>query len=414
MKTQLKNQLSLLAVIIFGGIPLVASATGFRMPDQDAFATARGEAFAATADNPSAIYYNPAGITQLQGQNFRGGIYAIDLEPTFESTSGPNSGSKYDNHSKYHAVPHLFYTYTKPDTRWSFGLGVYSPYGLGVRWGQDTGFRTLGTEGAITTMAINPVVAVKLLPSLSLAAGVSAEYATADLQQGIVFPTPTDGLRFDADGWGVAYNLGLLWQPHEKISFGISFRSETTINLRGHTEDFGLTAQPERTSANADMTLPLSAVFAVSYRPTPKWNFEFDADYTDWQVMKTMTIQQAQPTALGKDLPFVFNWESSWYYEFGATRYLDNGWHVSAGYIFNENSVPDANYTPQVADLDRHFFSVGVGRKGKKYDFDLAYQFGYGPERTVTGSAPSLGGQTADGKYSYISHALAVTVGMRF
>jgi len=30
--------------------------TGFRLPDQDAFATARGEAFAATADNPSAIY----------------------------------------------------------------------------------------------------------------------------------------------------------------------------------------------------------------------------------------------------------------------------------------------------------------------------------------------------------------------
>ena len=46
-------------------------ANGFRLPDQDAFATARGEAFAATADNASAIYYNPAGISQLEGFNFR-------------------------------------------------------------------------------------------------------------------------------------------------------------------------------------------------------------------------------------------------------------------------------------------------------------------------------------------------------
>jgi long-chain fatty acid transport protein len=48
----------------------IAFADGFRLPDQDAFATARGEAFAATADNASAIYYNPAGITQLEGWNF--------------------------------------------------------------------------------------------------------------------------------------------------------------------------------------------------------------------------------------------------------------------------------------------------------------------------------------------------------
>ena len=76
-------------------------------------------------------------------------------------------------------------------------------------------------------------------------------------------------------------------------------------------------------------------------------------------------------------------------YEFGVTRYFDNGWHVSAGYVFNENSVPDDYYSPLAADLDRHFFSVGAGYRGKRFDFDLAYQFGYGPAHTVTGSTPS-------------------------
>ena len=100
--------------------------------------------------------------------------------------------------------------------------------------------------------------------------------------------------------------------------------------------------------------------------------------------------------------------------QLGVTRYFDNGWHVSAGYIFNQNSVPSAHYNPLVADEDRHFFSVGVGRKGKQFDFDVAYQFGYGPDRTVSGSAPSAGGQTADGTYSFISHAVSVSVGWHF
>jgi long-chain fatty acid transport protein len=114
----------------------------------------------------------------------------------------------------------------------------------------------------------------------------------------------------------------------------------------------------------------------------------------------------------------VLNWQPSWIYEFGVTRYFDNGWHVSAGYVYSENSVPDANYTPLAADLDRHFFSVGTGFKGKTFNFDVAYQFGYGPTRTVTGSEPStaghIAGQTADGNYGFSSHAVMLTVGMHF
>jgi len=72
------------------------SADGFRLPDQDAFATARGEAFATTADNASAIYYNPAGISQLKGGNFRGGIYGIYLPVSYKSPSGRSFDNKKD------------------------------------------------------------------------------------------------------------------------------------------------------------------------------------------------------------------------------------------------------------------------------------------------------------------------------
>ena len=107
-------------------------------------------------------------------------------------------------------------------------------------------------------------------------------------------------------------------------------------------------------------------------------------------------------------------------YEFGVTRYFDKGWHVSAGYVYSENSVPNAYYSPLAADLDRHFFSVGAGHKGRHLDFDITYQFGYGPAHTVTGSTPSstpaalLSQQRADGTYDFISHAVLLTVGLHF
>jgi long-chain fatty acid transport protein len=106
-------------------------------------------------------------------------------------------------------------------------------------------------------------------------------------------------------------------------------------------------------------------------------------------------------------------------YEFGVTRYFDNGWHISGGYAFNENSVPNNYYTPLAADLDRHFFSIGAGHKGKTFDFDFAYQLGYGPAHTVTDSTPSstpgqFAGQSANGTYGFNSSALMLTMGMHF
>jgi long-chain fatty acid transport protein len=400
-------------------------ATGFDLPDQDAFAIARGMAFVATADNPSAIYYNPAGLTQLDGHNVRLGVYGISLEPSYESPSGRTS----ENRDKLHALPQMYYAYGMDGMPVTFGLGIYAPYGLSVRWPEDTGFRTVGTEGSLKYFTVNPVVAVEVLPGLSIGAGVTLNYADIDLQQGLLWPNePNDRFRFSGDGWAVGYNLGLLWRAHEKVSIGASFRSTTTIQFEGHTEarnDVAIPSPPapfavpvfrQRAEAEANFPFPLKVIFGISYRPTARWNFEFNADYNGWDRVNTVTIRQGAGASplLPQNIPLTLDWESSWYYEFGATRYFGDRWSVSAGYIFNENSLPDANYTPLVADQDRHFFSIGTGYRGERYTFDVAYQFGYGPDRKVSGSAPSVVGQSADGRYGFISHAVAMSVGVQF
>ena len=423
MTTNRRNASGTLAVLIFGLSALGVSANGFRLADQDAFATARGEAFVATADNASAIYYNPAGITQLEGVNFRGGLYGLYYDPTYTPLAPANTNRFHIEH-QWAAVPQGFVTYTPKDWAVSFGLGLYSPYGGNISWPQNTGFRTVATSGSLTYLTINPVVALKLAPGLSIAGGVMVNYADLKMEQGLR-PSASpliNFFRFNGKGWSAGYNLGLLWQPHEKVSLGATFRGAATVALDGQTEfEQQPVIQYTERAAQADFDFPLTAVFGISYRPTSKWNLEFDADYTEWSSFGKTTIRQspAPPWPVQQNILVTLDWQPSWMYEFGVTRYFDNGWHASAGYVFNENSVPNAYYTPLAADLDRHVFSIGAGHRGKRFDFDVTYQFGYGPDHTVTGSTPSsspalFSGQRANGTYDFISHAVMLTVGLHF
>ncbi len=161
-----RNTSRLLAPVFWGLSVLNVSANGFGLASQDAFASARGEAFAATADNASAIYYNPAGITQLPGGNFRGGVYGIYVDPSYSPPSGRyDSGTTYHSSDHLAAAPQLFCTYTPKDWPVSFGLGVYAPFGGSMNWPSDASINTVATQGKLTYLTANPVVAVKLAPS---------------------------------------------------------------------------------------------------------------------------------------------------------------------------------------------------------------------------------------------------------
>lgn len=413
----------LLAISMASFLALKTEANGFALPDQDAFATARGEAVTATADNPSAIYYNPAGITQLEGYNVRVGLYALDYQTSYQPpSSSSKAGHTYNEQNTFAAVPRAFLTFSPTNGPFSFGLGVYSPFGGNMSWPQDTGFRSVALNGKLTYVTINPVVAWKILPSLSIAAGPMVNYVDMTLDQGLIgSASPPNFFRFTGSGWSAGYNLGARWQPLEQLSFGATFRSPAKVTLDGQTDSQLRPPNVSTSPAQTDFTFPLSAVGGLSWRPTPKWNLEFDASYTDWSSFSSTTIHQSNPPRIvpHSDLLVTLDWQPSWMYEFGATRYFDSGWHVSGGYVFSGNSVPNSYYTPLASDMDRDFFSLGTGYQGRHLSFDIAYQFGYGPTHTVSGSQPSstpgnLAYQNADGKYSFYSNALSVSVGWHF
>ena len=379
-----------------------ARAVGYRLPNQDPEAIARGNAFVATADNPSAIYYNPAGITQLDGQNIRAGLYLISAGIDYESTAGDKASAD----SAFQAVPQFFYAVSPKDFPLSFGLGVYAPYGLSLDWGQHSPLETMAQNGKLLYLCFNPVVAWEIHPRFSIGIGPTINYSKATLERAIGL-MPNDQFKIEGDGMAYGFNLGVRWQPHDQWAVGVNYRSETKIEYKGTSYTTPSPPYPESTSTRATIVFPQFVVFGVSFRPTEDWNLEINLDWTDWDAVDTIVFKG---TAFGNQV-LPLHYQSSWMYEFGVTRQLGKGYFGSLGFFYSGNSSPDKNFTPMIPDSDLYLGCVGVGHKGTRWDWAAAYQFGYNPGRDVTNDQAN---PLADGTYEVFNQAVNICITLKF
>ena len=392
-KSQIAGFVSVVLLMSLLACPRTVWALGFALPDQDAFATARGNAFVATADDPAAVYYNPAGVVQLDGWRLSAGAYGIVYGSTYNGPLG-----SIDSKTELEVMPQLFSTWSLPQYNLAFGLGAYCPFGLREEWPDNSLLSIVGQTAEIDYYTLNPVVAYRILPSLSIAAGPTLNYSEADLKENPGFINHFRGRDTDA-----GFNAGLLWQPWRQHSFGLTYRSATDMNYQGHGT---LPPGPVSIPSSANVHFPQSVAFGYSFRPTANWNFETDATWTDWTALQTVTVNpQGAPDALA------FDWHPSWMFDFGATRFLGDGWRLSGGYMYSMNTVPDNTFNPLVPDSDRHVFSIGVGKSYAHFSWDVAYQLGWGPTRGVSNDGVY---PVANGNYEFLSHAFTINFGCHF
>src|SRR5437867_13382145 len=122
--------LVLAALVGFGA---EAVGGGFSFNENGAAATGKATAFAGEANDPSAIFYNPAGITQLQGTQIMIGASVVKLDSTFRSATTVESTQLQD---QFPALPYVYIThqFTRWGERLSIGLGIYTPFGILIDW----------------------------------------------------------------------------------------------------------------------------------------------------------------------------------------------------------------------------------------------------------------------------------------
>jgi long-chain fatty acid transport protein len=384
-----------------------AGAIGLRIPNQDPEANARANAFVATADNPSAIYYNPAGIGQNPGSDLQLGVLTyMGVNVDYRSPSGA------DTTSRFHALPlpEIYCTYNPTNQPFAFGVGLYFPYGLGVDWPQNTGFRSISIDSELEYARLNPVIVWKAHPQLSLAVGPMLDYSLIKFTRGLA--SPSDQFVFNGSGYAFGFNAGVLWQPVEQWSFGATYRSATTVDYHGHADYNPGVLYRAHTTANVDF--PQTVVFGVSYRPTPKWNLEVDADWANWGTLNTVTLSGTK-NIFGQNFALPLNWHDSWLYEIGATRYLDNGWFVSTGFFYCTDTSGSVDFTPAIPDTELYVGCLGFGHKGEHWHWAFAAQWIEGPGRSITDSQPNPAThESGNGTYRILAPTLSLSAGYHF
>lgn len=387
-----------------------ALALGFRNPDQGARATGQGEAFVAQADDASAIWYNPAGLTQVEGTEVTSGGYLSFPNIRFTGLAGS------DEMDKMAFLPHLYVASDLGSEKWRVGLGVNVPFGNAVEYSPTGPFQFLVTKSELTVINIEPAASYRLNEHLSVGVGLNIYYGMTEVNFDYTPFFPGSRFKFDGDGVAVSAMGGVLWKINSQHSVGVTYRGPFSIEFDGDAVVKNpppplVLPDPGPSPARATIDFPQSVAVGYAFRPTKRLKLEVDVEWTDWETLNTVQLKSPNPHVAGDPRATVpYNWESSFYYEFGAQYDLNDKWQVRAGYIFSENTVPDSTFSPVVPDSDRHVFSIGAGYASKRLDVDIVYQYSLSEDRTVSTSAvlPANGDWESDG------HLLMMTGSIKF
>ena len=442
-------------VALFSCAP--AFADGFRNPFHDAAATGQGNAFAAQADNASAVFYNPAGMTQLSGVHLEGGAQFVSVNTRFTSPTG--ASVRNDNPFPIGLPPpgQLFLTAKLKDLGisalgdLSAGLGVQNLYGFASKFPANGPFPTAVTFAQLPLLAIKPTLAYQLTETLSI--GLGADILTfakflgegqAERQfqaaPGSGFPAGT-GLELNGKGTTAGLNASLLytqWRTAEgqpRLSFAGIWRSQAVLPLNGELRANGVLAAHASTAIRLPEVWTGGLAFWPIRDQEREWKLEVNIDYVRWQSIRSADVHLSN----GAVLPSPQQWKNAMTVNVG-TEYKRLGltdtqaWDVALrmGYIRSHTPVSDLNFDPAFADSDAHVVSAGVGfscHTGGKFfgltscadaekgffakhsiGMDLAYQAFLFDPRTVSGSP----NPTVNGTYRTTNHAGAVTFRVGF
>ncbi|MCP4572324.1 MAG: hypothetical protein GY838_08210 [bacterium] len=420
---------------------VAAHATGFSIYEAGTRATALGCAFTATADDGSAIFYNPAGLSFLSGT--RADLNIMPIQPNFKfaeaQTMASRDAATGQSADNTFPVPGAFVTHNDGG-KFAFGFGVYAPYGLGVEWQQPdtwTG-RQANHDVGIQTVYLTP--AVSYLATEKLAVSLGLDVASQHLVLNRYSLDPTSGgnaVHQDIEGrsnLNVTPSLGIMYRPDEKLSFGLMYHHKKTMKYEdgdlvlenvgaagSAAETFGtnlmnaLVGDPDRYEATIDseLNLPWLLSLGASYRFSPRFRAEVNYVRFGWSEFDALDLN-TDVAALNQTLHF--GYEDSWQLRAGAEFAATEKLNLMAGYVRDTTPQPLESMSPILPDSDRNDYSLGASYKHGKWDFNLAYMAVIGEERTNIENGASVAGSATypTGTYAANANIYALGVGYRF
>lgn len=392
-----------------------AHAAGFMLTEQSAGALGRAYAgVGVDGTDISGVYYNPATMTLHPGTQIQAGFVAVGLDLAFEGTNdyaGVTENGQYNTQ----AIPHGYISHQLTDSMW-IGLAMTVPFGMGTEYKDDWRLANRGISAEVLTFDFNPNVAWKVSDKLSLGAGMSIQYAAADLKmQENLGIAKLDG-EVDADSIAWGFNFGLMWSPLENLRFGLSYRSKvnhnaegdfTIDNIRdvsdGYEYIYGLAGTYG--DARATISAPAWAMATAAWDVNELLSLYATFRWTDWSSFDTLDIKSSGLNPVGGVKTVENHWQDTYLVSVGADLRFTNWWTFRAGIGYETSAVDDPKYrTAIIPDADRLWLALGSSFKATEnmqIDVSAAWLHGIG-ERNLwssDGSNPIEGTPEKAGKF---------------
>ena len=146
----MKHRIVTFFILFLLSVP-VTLAGGFQLNEHGSRPMGLGGAFTAIANDASAVYWNGAGLSFLEGTNIILGSAIIAPRTSFRGPAPLIDKTSMDAQDFF--VPHFFITH-KVNEMFSFGAGVSVPFGLGTRWPTDWIGRYLAVETELKVFSV--------------------------------------------------------------------------------------------------------------------------------------------------------------------------------------------------------------------------------------------------------------------
>jgi long-chain fatty acid transport protein len=299
--------MKVIPALLMAGFAGTAGASGFQLLEQG---SGLGNAYAgsaAKASDASTIYWNPAGMTQLQAREVSGGLTAVRPSFKFDDQGSQvgafNAAGDGGDAGSWGYIPNAYLSWAVNRDLY-LGLGIGAPFGNATKYDKPWKGSAQSNEFDIKTININPSIAYRVNDMVSLGAGVSWQKIEADYyrQVGILgnLPRVESHMSIDDDAWG--WNLGALFTVSPTTKVGVSYRSTIQYHTDGKvklssdgTPAGNATATALRngggqSDVKADLEVPDTFIVSVTQKLSDRWEMLGDVSWTGWSSIDNVNI----------------------------------------------------------------------------------------------------------------------------
>jgi long-chain fatty acid transport protein len=408
--------IGLTCMLVNGGV----LASGFQLQEQSA--SGLGVAYsgmAAAVQDGSTVFWNPAGMSWLEGS---GVVLSADyILPDFKFTSSPG-GSTWaalgdgGNGGVSTPVP-AFYAYTTLNPQLAVGLAVNAPFGLSTEWDSQWAGMFYAIKSKVQTLNINPAISWKVNEHFALAAGVSYQELKATLTNAVTPMILTAQGRVDGSDWEWGWNLGALVDFGQGTRLGATYRSAIGYTITGNLSFNDPALAPLNGGAKADLRLPQTFSLALSQKFTDELRMLLDVTATRWDSISTLTVIATSGPAAGPVSSTPLNFKNTWRAGAGLEYQLNAPWLLRAGAAYDRAPVQDAYRTPRLPDSDRTWLAVGARfapAPAWAIDFGYAYLWFKDAPSELATPPTSQFPNTLVGTYKSSTSIVGLQVGFHF